>query len=1134
MDNYYINKKKFDMFLEKHRTKEGQKNTHTLFGGQFGSYHIPDKLYHQFLNLYKKLVFVKNSDLHIIERHDGRDVGPLVIDIDYWSEKEYGERQYRQDHIDKLVKISTKIIKKYMNINEYDNELEVIVMEKDKPSFKDNKYKDGFHILFPLPINIVNRYFLFSKIKRKAEKENIFSDINYSDDGYDVIFDKRVIYSNGLTMYGSRKKDSQMYDLTLMYNFDGEQIELKYDMDEMVYVCSLRIYSKEEEIPMKGKHMEKKKIIAKLEEIKKSENPFKNSYQQPKNSVDDKGNNNIDNKGNNNADDKGNNIRKRIREREPVGKENELNTTKKLLKVLSKTRADNYSDWLNVGWVLHNISSKLLDDYIEFSKQSSKWQPGCCEKIWNTAKSRDDGYTIASLYWWAQNDNPVEYTNIMRENINKLILEAETGTHDDIAKVVLEMYKHIYRCTSIQKNIWYEFKDNRWVNIDSGFSLSMKLSDEVAREYITLASSYFNQSGALNGYDNENMIQKARNALKVVDKLKSVNFRGQVMSACAVRFHEISKNFEELLDSNSNLLGFNNGVFDLEKGCFRPGLPDDYISNSTKYDYVEYKDNDEEIEIVMQYFRTVMIEDDMRKYVLKFISSCLDGHSREQKFILWTGMGCHSKDTEIMLHDGKLKKVQDITCNDKLMGDDGYPRTVKILYTGEQQMIKIHLDDDINFTVNKNHRLALKNKQQFNMVDDIDIYDQNIIWLEWYEYIENVPLKRKMPFMTRAKAQSYIQNELLKKENVIAYNQVIPVMAADYLNLDDDTKKKFVMYSASFNSNIHDIVHREYNVLSVEELDRDRFYGFEIDGNEKYLMGNHIVTYNSNGKSTTVELMEKTMGEYFGVLPTTVLTRKRGNASNATPELADKRGKRVLFIQEPEHDDTIYVGLMKNLTGGDWIEARALYGMPFRYKPQFKLVLVCNKLPYIPANDQGTWRRLRVTPWESKFVDHVPTKNNEFKKDKKLQEKLSKWKEAFMWILLNKYYPDYKQSGLDEPDKVKQFTDKYKNEQDMIAVFINDNMEITGNPRDKVSIVNVYETFKAYYRTNLTHACNINKKEFEDSIANIEKIKILNGMITGIIFKIEDDENDEGDENADVNKYDDSKLKKNIGKTLTK
>jgi hypothetical protein len=41
---------------------------------------------------------------------------------------------------------------------------------------------------------------------------------------------------------------------------------------------------------------------------------------------------------------------------------------KKLIKLLNKSRAYDYNEWIPVGWSLYNVSPTLLPDFIEFSK----------------------------------------------------------------------------------------------------------------------------------------------------------------------------------------------------------------------------------------------------------------------------------------------------------------------------------------------------------------------------------------------------------------------------------------------------------------------------------------------------------------------------------------------------------------------------------------------------------------------------------------------------------------------------------------------------------------------------------------------------------------------------------------------
>ncbi len=135
------------------------------------------------------------------------------------------------------------------------------------------------------------------------------------------------------------------------------------------------------------------------------------------------------------------------------------------------------------------------------------------------------------------------------------------------------------------------------------------------------------------------------------------------------------------------------------------------------------------------------------------------------------------------------------------------------------------------------------------------------------------------------------------------------------------------------------------------------------------MKSSHIWTgVGGNGKSKLLELIEFALGDYSCKMSHTVLTRKQGNSSNASPDIEQTKGKRLASIQETEQDDIINVGRMKELSGGDKIYARGLFKDPIQFKPQFKMILLCNELPKINADDNGTWRRIRVVKFVSSLL----------------------------------------------------------------------------------------------------------------------------------------------------------------------
>jgi len=195
---------------------------------------------------------------------------------------------------------------------------------------------------------------------------------------------------------------------------------------------------------------------------------------------------------------------------------------------------------------------------------------------------------------------------------------------------------------------------------------------------------------------------------------------------------------------------------------------------------------------------------------------------------------------------------------------------------------------------------------------------------------------------------------------------------------------------------------------------------------------------------------------------------------------------------------------MKELTAGnDKIEARGLYQEPFYYKPQFKIILQCNNLPKIPARDEGTWRRLRVTPWKTKFVDGPLTEPFHEPKDDTLVERMQKWGPRFIWLLINVYYPLYNKpkeqgGGLQEPEEVTKYTNNYKKKTDVYMEFLDEYIKKTDDLGDEENVDIIYKYFKGWHRSSYDEKAPV-KNEFVDYLKTA-KYNISNGMIKGVKY----------------------------------
>lgn len=120
---------------------------------------------------------------------------------------------------------------------------------------------------------------------------------------------------------------------------------------------------------------------------------------------------------------------------------------------------------------------------------------------------------------------------------------------------------------------------------------------------------------------------------KIINKIKSISLEENLIKCLSTIYYVNNEKFESKLDQNPYIIGFTNGIYDLEKMEFRKGKPDDYISLSVGYMYDENAQYDELEEAIEK----ILPIDNVRHYVLKLLSYCLLGKNEIQKMFCFSG-----------------------------------------------------------------------------------------------------------------------------------------------------------------------------------------------------------------------------------------------------------------------------------------------------------------------------------------------------------------------------------------------------------------------------------------------------------------------------------------------------------------
>jgi len=229
----------------------------------------------------------------------------------------------------------------------------------------------------------------------------------------------------------------------------------------------------------------------------------------------------------------------------------------------------------------------------------------------------------------------------------------------------------------------------------------------------------------------------------------------------------------------------------------------------------------------------------------------------------------------------------------------------------------------------------------------------------------------------------------------------------------------------------------------------------------------HILTGSgSNGKSMIMNLTTTALGDYACTVPISLLTQKRKGSGSAAPEVSRLKGRRFVTMQEPDEAIALNTGLMKEITSGEKMYARDLFKSGGEFEVLAKFHLACNEKPKINTVDGGTWRRLVVINFTSKFVQN-PTSPNEYPLDESIQFAVltKEWATAFMAYLVHVLKENTGLRKLVAPAKVMEYTSEYRNDNDGIAKFISDHIKEVDpgeeiDPVMKQDLKNIFRRWK--------------------------------------------------------------------------
>jgi P4 family phage/plasmid primase-like protien len=360
---------------------------------------------------------------------------------------------------------------------------------------------------------------------------------------------------------------------------------------------------------------------------------------------------------------------------------------------------------------------------------------------------------------------------------------------------------------------------------------------------------------------------------------------------------------------------------------------------------------------------------------------------------------------------------------------------------------------------------TIKQLSCFYLIDDLDKKINNKYLLSF----KNVLYDYNLNIFRKINKDDYIT--LTTGYDLILKNN-IPVINNDMKNLikktifslfDDKDIYKFWMYSTA---------------ISLFGNVKERFYIHSGKGG-------------GNGKGMTQTILKNCLGDYYKTVSNNFLMGSISKGG-ADPELVQCVGVRYLSVCEPDDTENkkFNISNLKTFSGNDPISCRGLFKSTFEFLPQFTININCNEIPKMSNMDGGISRRLIIIDYPFSFRDKSLITNHNIHKliDYSLKEKIihnQDFIQTFILMLIHKANK-YKKMEYKIPNKILSNNEVYKNDNNNINDWFNNNIIKTDNINDIIKAGDLLE----HYNNSIDCIKKLRPNEFNKLLEKLQINKI--------------------------------------------